>query len=99
MSDKMIMCIVHPQDAGGLIKALNMAGLRVTRVITAGGFLRQGNATLLIGVREDQVERVNTIIKENTHARSHKGWWARPGRHEIAAATVFVLDMERANLP
>ena len=98
MSDKMIMCIIHSQDADGLVQALNTAGLRVTRLSTTGGFMRQGNTTLLIGVREEQVEQVNAIIQENTHPRSHKGWWARPGQHELAAATIFVLDMEQASM-
>ena len=98
MSDKMIMCIVHAQDADDLVQALNEAGLRVTRLSTTGGFWRQGNATLLIGIRGEQVDQATEIIRANTHPHSRKGWWARPGQEEMAAATVFVLDMEQANL-
>lgn len=93
------MCITHPEDVQDLVKVLNAAGFGVTQASTTGGFLRQGMATLMIGVDESRVDDVMTIIRENTHARSRKGWWARPGRHEIGAATVFVLDMEQANLP
>ena len=95
----MVMCIVHPADTENLTEKLNGAGFRVTRASTTGGFLRQGMSTLLIGVHQDQVDEVMTIIRVNTHPRSHKGWWLRPGRHQIGAATVFVLDMEEARLP
>jgi uncharacterized protein YaaQ len=98
MPGKMIMCIVHPEDADGLTKELNDKGFRVTRASTTGGFLRQGMSTVLIGVHEEQVDDVMTIIRENTHPRSRKGWWLRPGRHQAGAATVFVLDMEQAQL-
>lgn len=98
MAGKMVMCIVHPEDAAKLIQKLNQGGYRVTRASTTGGFLRQGMSTLLIGVHEQDVDQVMTLIRENTHARSRKGWWLRPGRHQAGAATVFVLDMEQAQL-
>ncbi len=97
MADKMIMCIVHPEDTEQLIKALNTTGFRVTRMSTSGGFLRQGKSTLLIGVAEEKVEEAKDLIRQNTKARSRKGWWARPGRHQEGAATVFVLDMEQVS--
>jgi uncharacterized protein YaaQ len=99
MSGKMVMCIVHPEDTQDLIKALNAQGFRVTLSSTTGGFLRQGNSTLMIGVNEERVDQVMDIIRENTHPRARKGWWARPGKHEQGAATVFVMDMEQATLP
>lgn len=99
MVGKMVIGIVHPEDAPGLIQALNASGFRVTQMSTTGGFLRQGNATLMIGVEEGQVDQVMEIIRGNTKARARKGWRLRPGRHQAGAATVFVLDMERAALP
>lgn len=99
MAGKMVLCIIHPEDVEGLSKGLSDAGLRVTRVSTTGGFLRQGMCTLLIGVDEIQVDQVMTLVRENTHRRSRKGWWLRPGRHQAGAATVFVMDMEQARLP
>jgi uncharacterized protein YaaQ len=98
VAEKMVMCIVHPEDVDELIKKLNQDGFRVTQASTTGGFLRQGMATLLIGVREERVEQVLTLVRENTEPRSRKGWWLRPGQHYTGAATVFVLDMEQANL-
>lgn len=99
MAGKMVMCIVHPEDTQDLIKALNAQGFRVTLSSTTGGFLRQGNSTLMIGVNEERVDQVMDIIRENTHPRARRGWWARPGKHEQGAATVFVMEMEQAKLP
>jgi uncharacterized protein YaaQ len=99
MAGKMIMCVIHHEDSEPLTRVLNQAGYRVTRSATTGGFLRQGNVSLMIGVDETQVDEVLTLIQENTKTRSRRGWWARPGKHEEGAATVFVLDMERVSLP
>ena len=99
MASKMVMCIVHREDVEELTRVLNTNNYRVTRATTTGGFLRQGNVSLMIGVDETQVDDVLTLIRENTHPRSRRGWWARPGQHEEGAATVFVVDMEQVRLP
>ena len=99
MAGKMIMCIVHHEDSEPLTRVLNQAGYRVTRSATTGGFLRQGNVSVMIGVDETHVDDVLSLIRENTHTRSRRGWWARPGKHEEGAATVFVLDMEQITAP
>lgn len=100
MAGKMIIGIVHLEDAQGVVKALNGAGFGVTQMSTSGGFLRHGNSTLMIGVeQEEAVDQVMEIIKANTKPHSQKGWWRRPGRHQIAAANVFVVDMERVRIP
>jgi uncharacterized protein YaaQ len=54
--------------------------------------------TLMIGVNEEQVDQVMTLIRENTHQRSRKGWWARPGKHQ-EGAVAFVMAMEQIKLP
>jgi uncharacterized protein YaaQ len=97
MAGKMVMGIVHPEDAHELIKELNQSGFRVTQAATRGGFLRHGNVTLMIGVNEGDVDKVMEIIGEKTQQRSRKGWWLRPGRIQ-EGAVAFVVDMEQAML-
>ena len=99
MAGKMIMCIVHHEDSESLTRVLNQSGYRVTRSASTGGFLRQGKVSLMIGVDETHVDDVLDLIRDNTHKRSRGGWWARPGKHEESAATVFVLDMEQVTPP
>jgi uncharacterized protein YaaQ len=48
---KLVIAIVHDDDAGELIRSLTEAGYSITKLATTGGFLKAGNTTLLIGVQ------------------------------------------------
>ena len=67
---KLVIAIVHDDDAYNLVEDLTAEKLRVTKLATTGGFLKAGNTTLLIGVDADQVESVIGIIKENCETRN-----------------------------
>ncbi len=64
---KLVVTIVRDQDAGRAIDALIAREYRATRINTAGGFLKRGNATLLVGVQDEQVDEVIQIIQETCH--------------------------------
>lgn len=61
---KLIISIVPDSDAGRLTDTLVANKFGVTRINTAGGFLKKGNATLLIGVEDAKANRVFEIIGE-----------------------------------
>ena len=67
---KLLISIVNRDDVNSLIDALVNDGHRATIISTTGGFLREGNATLLIGVTDDCVDAVLAIIKENCPAHA-----------------------------
>lgn len=102
---KLIIAVVQDRDSNRLSQALVRENIRVTKLASTGGFLREGNTTLMIGVDEDQVETVLRIIKENSQVRKtwitpHMGSGAGidgsyPVEIEIGGATVFVLPVER----
>jgi len=104
---KLIICIIHKDDARGLVDALLEKGFRATVISTTGGFLREGNATILIGTDDEKVEEVLGIIKENSQARKEliRPWppaveageffLAPTLEVEVGGATVFVLNVER----
>ncbi len=104
---KLIMSIVHSDDASRLSAALTRRGYRATVISTTGGFLREGNATLLIGVRDDQVEGVLEVIKKNCRTRTQyvnplppvmepgEIYMSHPVEVEVGGATVFILTVER----
>ncbi|NLG86326.1 MAG: hypothetical protein GX489_03825, partial [Firmicutes bacterium] len=52
---KMIVAVVQDQDASQLLQKLLSSNYRATRLATTGGFLRQGNTTLMIGAEDDKV--------------------------------------------
>jgi uncharacterized protein YaaQ len=104
---KLIMSIVNTDDARDLIEALMRSGHRATTISTTGGFLREGNATILSGVEDDQVASVLEIIRENCHTRIQyvnplppaiepgELYMPTPMEVEVGGATVFIFNVER----
>ncbi len=104
---KLVVAIVHSEDAGALVDALTEKEYRVTRLQSTGGFLKQSNASVLVGVEENQVDDILTIIRETCHARQQfinpmppimePGEFYMPYPVEVSfgGATVFVLDVAR----
>jgi len=59
---KMVVAIVHADDAGALVKSLSRAGFGSTHLRSSGGFLRRQTSTVLAGVPDRDVDRVLEII-------------------------------------
>ena len=87
----LVLSVVQNEDAEPVTRALLAAGHRVTRINTAGGFLRRGNVTLLVGVDEAQVDDVLRIIGANCRPQPQNASAETP----IHAATAFVLEASR----
>ena len=104
---KLIVAVVQGRDADDLLAALAGQGFAATRIDSAGGFLRERNATVLVGVQEQYAADVLRIIRQNCHSRSRfvnplmpiadPGEFAvaSPVEVEVGGATVFVLAVER----
>ena len=67
---KLILTIVNHDDSRGLLDGLMKQGFHATVISTTGGFLREGNATVLIATDDEQVDQVMGIIKERCHTRT-----------------------------
>ena len=67
---KLIFAIVQDEDADGLIDAIVNAGFRVTRIGSTGSFLRMGNTSLMMGVENNEVSRVLSIVRRTCRRRS-----------------------------
>jgi uncharacterized protein YaaQ len=65
----LMFLIIQNEDADILTRRLNNAGVRVTRLNTVGGFLSRGNVTCLVGVQQDEVERVLEVVRKTCHTR------------------------------
>ncbi len=104
---KLIVAIVHNEDAGALVDALLEAEYRATRLQSSGGFLKQSNATVMVGADEDRVEAVLEIVRTNCTSRTQvvnpmppimepgEFFMPYPLEVEVGGATVFVLPVER----
>ena len=95
---KMVVAIVHKDDAGGVVDALLRQEYRATRLNSSGGFLRKSNATLLIGVEEGAVDDVIGIIRASARSRTEVAAprSSVPGSRQVdlRAAVVFVINLE-----
>ena len=104
---KLVVAIVHNEDAGVLVDALLEREYRATRLHSSGGFLKQSNATVIVGVDDPQVDEVISIVRENCNARTQvvnpmppimepgEFFMPYPLEVEVGGATVFVLPVER----
>jgi uncharacterized protein YaaQ len=103
---KLVIAVVQGEDAQRAVAALTDAGLGSTRVATSGGFLQQGNVTLLIGVADQRVPDALKIIHENCRERSRhltpvppmaepgEFFMAYPVEVQVGGATVFVVPVD-----
>lgn len=102
---KLILTIVQDQDTDATVQTLTDAGHRVTRVASTGGFFRVGNTTLLIGVSEDAVAPVVSLLKATCERRTRlipagpnivesAAMMGAFVEVEVGGATVFVLNVE-----
>jgi len=66
---KLILAIVQDKDTRALMSGLVAAEFQATKLASTGGFLREGNATILIGTEENKVEAVLAIIQKTCHVR------------------------------
>jgi len=104
---KLIVAIVHNEDAGALVDALLEREHRATRLNSSGGFLKQSNATILVGAEDDKVDDVLDVVRANCTSRSQivnpmppimepgEFFMPYPLEVEVGGATVFVLPVER----
>ncbi|MEG0546870.1 MAG: cyclic-di-AMP receptor [Oscillospiraceae bacterium] len=103
---KLVIAIVNSDDAQLVISELTKSGFIVTKLSTSGGFLRAGNVTLMIGIEEERVKDVVSVIEEYSSQRKQltpinaafigdSMLSAAPVEVTVGGATVFVLDVEQ----
>ncbi len=87
---KLVVAVVQKENSDAVVNAVMDAGYRLTRIDTAGGFLRRGNATLLIGVEASRLNDVLALIHANCQPRNEPN----PIQQGMPmyGATVFVLN-------
>ncbi len=104
---KLVVCIVHNRDKGKIIDDLVNNGFKFTIIGSTGGFLREGNTTILVGINEDQIDALLGIVSKNSQAREQlvnvppyesvgpSTFIPNPVKVPVGGAVVFVLNVER----
>ncbi len=103
---KLVIAMIQDQDANKLLGILSENGYSATKLASTGGFLRQGNTTLLIGVDDERVQELMDLIKETSKSRkqlvtplasvgrSLNNYMTEPVEVTVGGATVFVVAVE-----
>lgn len=101
---KLVITVVEDNDVGFLMEALVEKEFQATKLASTGGFLLQGNTTLLIGVQDAQVEPVIEVIRSTCAPRKKiipqitpelPTAIGVPVEIEAGGAIVFVIDVNQ----
>ena len=107
---QLLVAIVQTEDADALCKRLNEEAFRHTRINSTGGFLAHGNVTVLVGVRDEEVEAVMNLVRATCRTRASfvnsMPWGpefalagmtgaAMPLEVQVGGATIFSLPVRR----
>ncbi len=104
---KLIIAVVNDKDAIPLMEDLVESNFQVTKLASTGGFLREGNTTLLIGLEDEAVEQVREILRKNCKSRRKTVTpvapvgntmdvsMSYPTEVMVGGATVFVVKVEK----
>ena len=103
---KLAVCIVHNRDRNKLTDEMVKAGFKFTIIGSTGGFLREGNSTMLIGVDDSQVDELKSLVQSNCEAREQivnvmpfeaappGAFIPSPVKVPVGGAVVFFLDVD-----
>ncbi len=104
---KLVVAVIHDRDQKRTRDALLKAGFKFTTIASTGGFLREGNVTILIGSEEDEVDRLISLLGESSRTREQYvnvlppeatpvgTFLTSPVKVQVGGAIAFVLDVER----
>jgi uncharacterized protein YaaQ len=84
---KLVLAIVREQDAGRAVDELIANGFGATRMSTAGGFLKRGNATIMTGVEDTRAHDVIQILRDTCQVSPSES------DKTTGAGVLFVLPM------
>jgi len=104
---KLVTTVIHDRDKNRMFDALVGAGFTFTKIASTGGFLREGNVTLLLGVEDERLEELMALIAENCRTREQfvnilppdtrpiGTFLPHPVKVQVGGAIVFVVNVER----
>ena len=104
---KLVVAVIHDRDQKRTSETLLKAGYKFTKIASTGGFLREGNVTMLIGATEEQVDPLLGLLSESSRAREQYvnvlppeatpvgTFLTNPVKVQVGGAIAFVIDVER----
>ncbi|KGX85457.1 cyclic-di-AMP receptor [Pontibacillus litoralis] len=103
---KLVIAVIQDKDSNRLTNALSNENFKATKLSSTGGFLKEGNTTLMIGVEDERIDEALNVIRDNCSQREQMiapispmggnadSYIPKPVKVEVGGATVFVLPVE-----
>lgn len=100
------MAVIQDKDCNRLLDALRDQQFKTTKLSSTGGFLKEGNTTLMIGCEDQHLDEALEVIRDNCSQREQMvspvspmggnadSYIPRPINIEVGGATVFVLPVD-----
>jgi uncharacterized protein YaaQ len=102
---KLVLAVVQDSDSIRLVEHLTEKKFGITKLSSTGGFLKNGNTTLMIGVDDDRMEELTSIIENLCRPRKQivapfsggpgDSYLPYPIEVTVGGATIFVMNVER----
>lgn len=103
---KLVLAIIHDYDVDKVLRSLLDHGFSVTRIASAGGFLRTGNVTIMVGVEDDELEHCLDLLAAGGSRRVITAPPSPGGEYDeltcngvsdvsLGGVSVFILPVER----
>jgi len=83
---KLVTAVIQEEDSNALVEALLKAGFYATKIASTGGFLHQGNVTLLVGTEDHDLPMLLEVIRGQCHSRER-------GAVHVGGAVIFVQEI------
>lgn len=103
---KLVLAVIQDADSAALVRALSEQSYDVTKLASTGGFLREGNTTLMIGVDDARLDGLKTLVRQTCRARTRlvtpsvpmgeqsEGLVAEPVEVPVGGAVMFVMGVD-----
>lgn len=102
--NRLMTAVVQEQDAEVAVRKLSKHGYLITKLPSLGGFLGRRNATLLLGLSQDQEESAIQDLKKSCRSRVEYVTVPLEGNPiplpapmpiTVGGATIFCFEIER----
>ncbi|MFC4425890.1 cyclic-di-AMP receptor [Deinococcus navajonensis] len=102
---KLVLAVIQDADATALVRVLSENAFEVTKLASTGGFLREGNTTLMIGVTDERLPELKRRVQQTCRARTrlvapsvpmgeqNEGLASDPVEVPVGGAVMFVMNV------
>ena len=91
----LVMAIIHGDHAHKITKKLMENDFRVTTLSSSGGFLKARNETLLLGIEEDRLDSLVSLLEEECEKVNVKHGTKDEEEVDQNTANLFVMKMDQ----